>query len=160
MRHEIARADVLAEPRGYAHAVIAAPGRTVYLSGQTALDADGVVRVATMSEQFDVAAGNVVTALAAAGGQPDHLVSLTIYVTDVVAYKESLRDLGVVYQKHFGRHYVATALLGVRELFDDDAMVELVGVAVIPEPGSGAVPSRVDHGKTAQFDDPERATSP
>jgi enamine deaminase RidA (YjgF/YER057c/UK114 family) len=113
-----------------------------------------------MSEQFDVAAGNVVTALAAAGGQPDHLVSLTIYVTDVVAYKESLRDLGVVYQKHFGRHYVATALLGVRELFDDDAMVELVGVAVIPEPGSGAVPSRVDHGKTAQFDDPERATSP
>lgn len=133
--HEIVTAPSLAEPVGYAHAVVAAPGRTVFLGGQTALRPDGTIVAATMAEQFDVAAGNVVTALEAAGCVPEHLVSLTIYVTDVAAYKSSLAELAEVYRRHFGRHYVASALVGVRELFDDEAMVELVAVAVVPPAG-------------------------
>lgn len=133
MMHQIVTAPGLWEPVGYAHAVIAAPGRTVFLGGQTALNATGSIVGATVVEQFDVAAGNVLAALRAAGGRPEHLVALTIYVTDVPAYRASLRELGEVYRRHFGRHYVATALLGVSELFDMDAFVELVGVAVVPE---------------------------
>lgn len=153
-QHRIVTADELAEPRGYAHAVVAWPGRTIYLAGQTALDPDGQIRGATLPEQFDAAAGNVVTALNAAGALPQHLVSLTIYVTDVVTYRESLSDLGVAYRKHFGKHYVATSLLGVRELFDDDAMVELVGIAVIPGLGEPPPPPapRGDHGSTEPGD--------
>lgn len=131
--HRIVTAPSLATPSGYAHAVVAAPGRTVYLGGQTALDAGGRIAGTTVAEQFHVAAGNVVTALAAAGAGPEHLVALTIYVTDVGAYRAALPELGRLYQRHFGRHYVATALLGVVELFDADAMVELVGVAVVPD---------------------------
>lgn len=130
--HKIVTAPGMAPPSGYAHAVVAAPGQVVYLGGQTAQDSEGVIRGATIVEQFDVAAANVCAALAAAGGRPEHLVSLTIYVTNVSSYRASLRELGEVYQRHFGRHYVATALLGVRELFDDDAMVELVGIAGLP----------------------------
>lgn len=131
--HRIVTVPSLAPPSGYAHAVVAALGRTVFLGGQTALRPDGTITGTTMAEQFDVAAGNVVAALAAAGGRPEDLVSLTIYVTDVSAYRTALGELGEVYRRHFGRHYVASALLGVSELFDEDAMVELVGVAVVPE---------------------------
>ena len=130
--HEIVTAPGLAEPVGFAHAVVAAPGRTVYLGGQTAQGKDGAIVGTNIVEQFDVAAGNVVTALAAAGGTPDHLVSLIIYTTAVSEYRQSLRELGPVWRKHFGRHYPAVALLGVAELFDEAAKIELVGTAVIP----------------------------
>lgn len=129
--HRIVTAPELAKPTGYAHALVAAPGTLVFLSGQTAQGPDGAIRGGTMVEQFDVAAGNLATALAAAGGRPEDLVSLTIYVTDVAEYRASLHDLGIVYRRHFGRHYPAMALLGVSALFDDAAKVELVATAVL-----------------------------
>ncbi|MFC4859152.1 RidA family protein [Actinophytocola glycyrrhizae] len=130
--HEIVTAPGLAEPVGFAHAVIAAPGRTVYLGGQTAQGADGAIVGSTMAAQFDQAAGNVVAALSAAGGAPGHLVSLVIYTTAVAEYRAALKELGPLWRKHFGRHYPAVALLGVAELFDEAAKIELVGTAVIP----------------------------
>lgn len=113
--------------------MVAAPGRTVYLGGQAAQGPDGSIRGTTMVEQFDVAAGNLVTALAAAGGRPKHLVALQIYVTDAAAYRAALGELGAVWRRHLGRHYPATALLEVTGLLDVEARVELVGVAVIPD---------------------------
>jgi enamine deaminase RidA (YjgF/YER057c/UK114 family) len=130
--HEIVTAPGLAEPVGFAHAVVAAPGRTVYLGGQTAQGPDGTIVGESIVEQFDVAAGNVAVALAAAGSSPEHLVSLVIYTTAVAEYRAALRELGPLWRKHFGRHYPAVALLGVAELFDDAAKLELVGTAVIP----------------------------
>lgn len=130
--HEIVTAPGLAEPVGFAHAVVAAPGRTVYLGGQTAQGPDGAIVGETLGEQFDVAAGNVVTALEAAGATPEQLVSLIIYTTVVGEYRTSLRELGPLWRKHFGRHYPAVALLGVAELFDEAAKIELLGTAVIP----------------------------
>jgi enamine deaminase RidA (YjgF/YER057c/UK114 family) len=133
MSNEIVNAPELAAPVGYAHAVVAAPGgRTVHLGGQTALGPDGAIRGRTLTEQFDVAAGNVVAALRAAGGEPDHLVQLLVFVTDVAEYKASRRELGDVWRRRFGRHYPAMGLFGVTALFDEEARVELVGTAVIP----------------------------
>jgi enamine deaminase RidA (YjgF/YER057c/UK114 family) len=80
---------------------------------------DGAIRGRSIVEQFDVAAGNVAAALAAAGGKPEHLVYMAIYVTDVAEYRASLRDLGTVYRRHLGHHYPAMALVGVSALFDD-----------------------------------------
>jgi enamine deaminase RidA (YjgF/YER057c/UK114 family) len=131
--HRIVNPPELSPPVGFAHAVVASSGRTVYLGGQTAQGQDGAIVGRTILEQFDVAAGNVVTALAAAGGRPEHVVSLTIYVVDMAAYRAALPGLGSVYRKHFGRHYPAMALLGVAELFDPVALLELLGTAVIPD---------------------------
>jgi enamine deaminase RidA (YjgF/YER057c/UK114 family) len=124
--HRIVTAPGLAEPIGYAHAVVAAPGRTVYLGGQVGAGA-------TVVEQFDVAAANLVAALHAAGGEPDDLVSLVVYATDVGEYRASLHDLGAVWRRHFGRRYPAMALVEVSALLDPDARVELMGVAVVPD---------------------------
>ncbi|MDQ3577884.1 MAG: RidA family protein [Actinomycetota bacterium] len=129
--HLLVTAPELAAPVGYAHAVVAAPGHTVHLGGQTAQDRDGAIVGDTIAEQFDFLAANVVVALGAAGGEPRHLVSLMIYVTDVPAYRSALAELGPLWRKHFDRHYPAIALLGVAELFDPAALIELVGVAVV-----------------------------
>ena len=131
--HEIVNPDSLAAPKGFAHAVVASSGRTVYLGGQAALDRDGNVVGETMAEQFAQAAANVVAALRAAGGEPDQLVSMQIFVTDAAAYKAELSELRDAYRGHFGNHYPAIALFEVTALFDPKARVELVCTAVIPD---------------------------
>jgi enamine deaminase RidA (YjgF/YER057c/UK114 family) len=132
--HRVVNPEGLAPPVGFAHAVVAAPGRTVYLGGQAAQGPDGTIRGATLVEQFEVAAGNLVVALAAAGGAPRHLVSLHVYTTEADVYRATLAELGAAYRRHLGRHYVATALFEVAGLFDPAAKVELVGIAVLPDP--------------------------
>jgi enamine deaminase RidA (YjgF/YER057c/UK114 family) len=123
--HRLVNAPELGEPSGFSHAVLAA-GRTVHLAGQIGAGA-------TIAEQFDSAAANVLVALRAAGGSAEDLVSLQIFVTDVGAYKDSLREIGRAWRKHFGRHYPAMGLFGVTELFEPEAQVELMGVAVLPD---------------------------
>jgi enamine deaminase RidA (YjgF/YER057c/UK114 family) len=122
--HRIVDVPGLPEPVGYAHAVVAAPGRTVYLGGQ-------IGSGETVVEQFDAAAANLVAALRAAGGEPDDLVSLIVYTTDLDEYRASLSDLGEVWRHHFGRRYPAMALVGVSGLLAPHARVELMGVAVV-----------------------------
>jgi enamine deaminase RidA (YjgF/YER057c/UK114 family) len=124
--HRIVNPPELPEPSGYAHAVVAAPGRAVYLGGQTGAGE-------TLAEQLDAAAGTLVAALRAAGGEPDDLVSLVVFTTDMDEYRASLRELGDVWRRHFGKRYPAMALIGASALFEPDARVELMGVAVVPE---------------------------
>jgi enamine deaminase RidA (YjgF/YER057c/UK114 family) len=124
--HLIVNPPELGEPVGFAHAVVAARGRTVWLGGQVG-GGESVI------EQFDAAATNLLAALAAADGEPDHLVSLTIYTTVMDEYRASTQEIGDVWRRHFGRRYPAMALIGVAELYDSKARVELMGVAVIPD---------------------------
>jgi enamine deaminase RidA (YjgF/YER057c/UK114 family) len=131
--HQILNPDALAAPVGFSHAVVAAKGRTVYLGGQAGHDPAGKIVGPGMAEQFRQAASNVSVALAASGGHAEHIVSMQIYVTDVAAYRDALKPIGDAYRDIFGRHYPATALFGVAELFDPEAKVELVCTAVIPE---------------------------
>jgi enamine deaminase RidA (YjgF/YER057c/UK114 family) len=123
--HRIVNVSELGEPSGFSHAVLAT-GTTVHLAGQIGAGA-------TIAEQFDTAAQNMLVALRAAGGEADSLVSLQIFVTDVPAYKASLPEIGRAWRRHFGRHYPAMGLFGVTELFEPDAQVELMGVAVLPD---------------------------
>jgi enamine deaminase RidA (YjgF/YER057c/UK114 family) len=128
--HEIRNPETLPPAQGFSHAVIAQAGRTVYLAGQTAQQTDGAVVGATLAEQFEVAAGNVVKALEAAGAHPQDLVSMQIFVTDVTEYRRLSKEIGEAYRRHFGRHFPAMALLEVRRLFDPAAKVELMCIAV------------------------------
>ena len=123
----------LARPSGFAHAVKARGTATVHLAGQTALDRDGRIVGTGVVEQFEQALGNLLTALRAAGGGPEHLASLTIYIVDVPDYRSHAREIGQVWRRLAGRDYPATAGIGVARLWDDDALVEVQGVAEIPE---------------------------
>jgi enamine deaminase RidA (YjgF/YER057c/UK114 family) len=121
-QHRIINPPELPAPSGFSHAVAA--GNTVYLAGQ-------IGEGETIAEQFDNAAGYLINALEAAGGTPEDLVSLQVFVTEVEEYQASLMQIGKAWRKHFGRHYPAMGLFGVTKLFVPAAKVELMGVAVI-----------------------------
>ncbi len=120
----------LARPSGFSHAVVA--GRTVYLAGQTGLDASGQVVSGGVVAQFEQALGNLLTALRAAGGGPEHLVKVTIYIVDMADYRAHAAEIGAVWRRLVGRDYPAMAGIGVSRLWDEDAVVELEGIAALP----------------------------
>ncbi|MGI5378835.1 RidA family protein [Streptomyces sp. CA-251387] len=122
----------LSPPTGFSHAVVATGSRIVFLAGQTALDADGKVTGDTLPEQFERALANLLAALAAAGGTPAHLARLTVYATDVAAYRAQAAELGRLWRQLAGRDYPAMAVVEVVRLWDEQAMVELDGFAVLP----------------------------
>lgn len=121
----------LPAPRGYSHGTLS--GNTLYLGGQTALDADMKIVPGGIVEQFRQAFGNVLTTLRAAGGVPADLVSITIYLTDIQDYQAHGREIGVVWRELAGPVYPAMAGIGTTELWQPDALIEILGVAVIPD---------------------------
>jgi len=121
----------LAKPSGFSHAVVAT-GTTVHLAGQTALDVNGEVVGDGVVEQFEQALSNLLTALAAAGGEPEHLASLTVYVVDMDDYRAHAREIGRVWRRLAGTDYPAMAGVGVARLWDATALVEVQGTAVLP----------------------------
>ena len=130
--HQIVNPPDLSPPSGYAHAVVADPGRLVFLGGQTAHAADGSLPGPGMVEQFDACCANVLSALTATGAKPDHIVWTQVFTSDAEAYLGSLRELGRAWKTHFGTHYPAMAWFEVKSLFDPAAIVEIMAIAVIP----------------------------
>ena len=120
----------LARPSGFSHAV-SATGRMVFLAGQIGMDRDGKVVGGGIVPQFEQAFGNLLATLAAAGGHPADLVSLTIYLTDVEDYQAHGQEIGAVWRRLAGTDYPAMAGVGVTRLWLPEALVEIQGIAVI-----------------------------
>ncbi|WP_037671954.1 RidA family protein [Streptomyces griseus] len=123
----------LSPPTGFSHAVVATGSRVVFLAGQTALDGDGKVVGETLPEQFERALINLLTALTAAGGTASDLARVTVYTTDVAAYRAHAPRLGGIWRRLAGRDYPAMAVVGIVRLWDEQALVELDGFAVLGE---------------------------
>jgi enamine deaminase RidA (YjgF/YER057c/UK114 family) len=128
---ERVNATALGKPRGFSHAVVAEGRRLVFLAGQTALDDDGRIVGRDVVAQFDRALRNLLTALESAGGEPDRLASLTIFVVDMAAYRARSAEIGKVWRRLVGSHYPAMAAVEVSRLWDADALVEVQGFAVL-----------------------------
>jgi enamine deaminase RidA (YjgF/YER057c/UK114 family) len=124
----------LAKPVGYAHGVLAQPGRTLFLGGQVGWDREGRFETPVdLVQQTDRALGNLVEVLRAAGGAPEHVTALRIYVRSADAWRARAKELGAVWRRHLGRWFPAMALLEVQRLYEPEALVELEGTAVIPD---------------------------
>lgn len=121
--------ESLPKPSGYAHGILA--GNTVFLGGQTALDKDMNIVPGGITEQFRQAFSNVLATLAEAGGQPQDLVSVTIYLTDVDDYMANGREIGRIWREMAGSEYPAMAGIGVTRLWQKEAMIEIQGIAVL-----------------------------
>jgi enamine deaminase RidA (YjgF/YER057c/UK114 family) len=132
MSVEFVNPPELGNPIGFSHAAVGS-GRLVFLAGQTALDTAGRIVGATVVEQFEHALGNLLIALAAAGGAPDDLASLTIYIVDMDDYRAHSRAIGEVWKRRMGKHYPAMAAVGVARLWDADALIEVQGYAIVPD---------------------------
>jgi len=127
-------------PRGYANG-IAATGETIFLAGQIGWDARG--RFAPdLPSQVGQALSNIVTLLAEAGAEPQHVVRLTWFVIDLPAYRSQQIAIGEAYRRVIGRHFPAMSVIGVSQLVEQAALVEIEATAVLPpwhppQPGSG-----------------------
>src|SRR5215470_3213758 len=120
----------LPAPSGYSHGTLA--GNTLYLGGQTALDADMKIVTGGIVEQFRQAFGNVLTTLRSVGGEPADLVSITIYLTDIPDYQAHGTEIGKVWRELAGPVYPAMAGIGCTSLWQPEALIEILGIAVIP----------------------------
>ena len=124
--------ESLGPARGYSNGVLAeSGGRLLFVAGQIAWDERQKMVSADFVEQFDRALANVLTVVAEAGGKPDQIARLLIYVTDKEEYRQHTREVGERWRARMGRHFPAMALIEVKGLLEDDAKVEIEAVAVI-----------------------------
>jgi enamine deaminase RidA (YjgF/YER057c/UK114 family) len=123
--------DELARPSGFSHAVAVTERRLVFLAGQIGSDRGGKVVAGGVVAQFEQALANLLTALAAAGGRPEDLVSVTLYITDLEDYQAHGKEIGAVWRKLAGTEYPAMAGVGVTRLWVPEAQIEIQGVAAV-----------------------------
>jgi enamine deaminase RidA (YjgF/YER057c/UK114 family) len=119
-------------PRGYANGVIGR-GRVLFVAGQIGWDGAGQFASGELAVQFGQALANVVAVVRAAGGEPDHIASMTVFVTDIAAYRASLPAIGAAWRAHMGRVFPAMALVAVTALVEPQAVVEIQAQALLPE---------------------------
>jgi enamine deaminase RidA (YjgF/YER057c/UK114 family) len=125
--------DTLAAPRGYSNGLLfPAGGRLLFVAGQIGWDRSEKLVSPDVAPQFEQALRNVLDVVRAAGGGPEHVGRLTIYVTDKHAYIAARKAIGQAYREQMGRAYPAMALVQVAALLEDGALVEIEGTAVIP----------------------------
>lgn len=131
-RHQLFNPEGMPPARGFSYGAIAAGGRLLHIAGMTGHHGDGTIDEGLV-EQFAAACASVGRVVEEAGGEAADVVSMTIYTTDIDGYRGQLEELGAAYRVVFGKHYPPMALLGISELFDPAAKVELACVAAVPD---------------------------
>jgi enamine deaminase RidA (YjgF/YER057c/UK114 family) len=126
---EIAVAD-WPRPRGYANGRIGR-GDVLHVAGQIGWDAQAQLVPGGLLEQFAQALDNVVAVVRAAGGTYDDIASMTIFVTDIAAYRDAVKDLALIWKPRLGKHYPAMALIGVAALVEPGALIEIQATAYV-----------------------------
>lgn len=122
----------LGAPNGYANGVLAEPGgKLLFIAGQIGWDENQKIVDSDLVGQFDRALENVTAVLGAAGGTPEQIARLVIYVTDKHEYQTRMKEIGERYRVRMGRHFPAMVLVEVKSLLDDAAKVEIEGIAVL-----------------------------
>ncbi|MBI4674262.1 MAG: RidA family protein [Chloroflexi bacterium] len=132
MEKTIINPALLAKPVGYAHGIVMHGGKILFLAGQTGMDSTGtIVAPDDMVQQFRQALTNLRAVINDAGAQMTDIVKLNIFVANKKAYQAHTREIGQVYREFFGKYYPAMTLVEVKSLWDDAAMIEIEGIAVI-----------------------------
>src|SRR5207249_1842975 len=122
----------LPQPKGFNHGILTTGGRLLFLSGQTALDADGkIVAPDDVVAQYRQVLDNLKAVVEEAGGKMQDIVKINIFVRDRNDYVAHLKELGEAHKALFGACYQATALFEISQFFDEEALVEIEGIAVL-----------------------------
>jgi enamine deaminase RidA (YjgF/YER057c/UK114 family) len=124
--------ESLGAPHGYSNGVLTeAGGRLLFIAGQVAWDRQQQIVSTDLVEQFDRALANVINVVSEAGGNPEQVARLVIYVTDKNEYKKRMKEIGGRYRARMGKHFPAMVLVEVTGLLEDRAKVEIEAVAAL-----------------------------
>lgn len=122
----------LPRPRGFSHGILVAGGRLLFLAGQTGSNAEGrIAAPGDLVAQYEQTLRNLKTVVEAAGGTMQDIAQITIFIRDRDDYLAHLKPLGQVHRSFFGDYYPATALFEISRFFQDEALIEIEGTAVI-----------------------------
>ena len=122
----------LPRPRGFSHGILVTGGRLLFLAGQTGSDAEGrIIAPDNLVAQYEQTLRNLKTVVEAAGGKMQDIVKINIFVRDRDDYLAQLQPLGTVHKSFFGNYYPATALFEISRFFQEEAWIEIEGLAVI-----------------------------
>ena len=132
MSFDFINPETLGVPRGYSNGVLTeSGGRLLFIAGQVAWDQQQQIVSDDLVEQFDRALANVIAVVTEAGGQPEQIARLIIYVTYKNEYKQRMKEIGECYREHMGKHFPAMVLVEVKSLLEDGAKIEIEGTAVL-----------------------------
>jgi enamine deaminase RidA (YjgF/YER057c/UK114 family) len=132
MPKQIINPPELVRPRGFNHGILTNGGQLLFLAGQTASDAAGhIVAPGDLVAQYEQVLRNHQAVVEAAGGNMQDVVKMNIFVRDKDDYIDNLKELGAVHRKFFGDYYPTMALFEITGLFQEEALIELEGMAVI-----------------------------
>ncbi len=126
--------ETVATPKGYNNGVVITPsagGGVLFLAGQVAWDKNGQIVSERFADQFDQALANMLDVVKAAGGTPESIGKLTIFVTSIEEYTADLKEIGRRYRARMGRHYPAMTLVEVKALLEPGAKIEIEGLACL-----------------------------
>jgi enamine deaminase RidA (YjgF/YER057c/UK114 family) len=121
----------LPRPSGFTHGIATSGGRLLFLSGQTGSDAHGNIVMGGLLAQYEQMLRNLQVVVEAAGGGMQNIVQTTIFVRNREDYLSHLKALGELHRTYFGQYYPAAALFEVSGFFQEEALVEISGIAVI-----------------------------
>ncbi|MBT5263245.1 MAG: RidA family protein [Rhodospirillaceae bacterium] len=110
----------------YCHVVRA--GDHIWLSGMVGVDGDGNIPEDTV-DQFQIAMDTIDRCLRHAGGRPDQIVKVQVFMTDI----SERQRINPIRQKYFGDNRPASTLVEVSALVDPRMKVEIEAVAYVGE---------------------------
>jgi len=119
-------------PKGYSNG-ISAKGRMIFVSGQVGWNQEEVFVAKRMADQVRQTLENTLAVLAEGGAGPKDIVRMTWYVTSKRAYLDNLPEIGQIYQELMGKHFPAMALVEVKSLLEEEALVEIETTAVVED---------------------------
>jgi enamine deaminase RidA (YjgF/YER057c/UK114 family) len=117
-------------PRGYVNGRVCS-GTALHVAGQIGWTPDGKFVAKDLVGQFAQTLDNVLAVVAAAGRDATAIASMTVFVTDIPAYRAARRELGPVWKARMGDHYPAMALVGTPALVEPEALIEIQAVAYV-----------------------------
>jgi len=120
------------KPKGYSNAILALPGRPLFMAGQVGWDEEEKFQSTMLIPQFEQALKNILCILNKAGGKPEHICKMTCFCKDRDQYLTSRKELGLVWKNIIGNHYPCMSMIFVSDLLDHPALIEIEATAVIP----------------------------
>lgn len=119
-------------PKGYSNGLRVPAGRDlIFVAGMVGWNERERMVSTNFAGQFEKALENVLAVVERGGGSAADLVRLTVYVTDLEAYRASLKEIGAAWKRLVGRHYPCMALVQVKGLLEAGALVEIEAVAAL-----------------------------
>ena len=116
-------------PSGYSNGILA-EGKQVFVAGVVGWSPDGKFEEGLVN-QFRKVLENTVAILHAGGAATSDIVRMTWYVKDLDDYRENLAGIGQAYRDVIGKNYPVMAVVGVSDLVEPDALIEIETTAVV-----------------------------